>query len=176
MNPIQPMQHTKTALLCLTCALSAVLIVGCGSLPDRANNNYQLKSTRILNNPIAVEQTVIRELYQQHREWQGIRYRLGGMSRKGIDCSAFVQLTYKSKLGIHLPRTARQQSRLGTTIRKHELEPGDLVFFRTGPTSKHVGIYLEQNKFLHASQRKGVTISSLDNIYWQAKYWKSVRL
>ena len=173
------MQQTNPLFLSLTCALSVLLIVGCSSVPDKANNDYQLKSTRILNysnNPKVVEQSVIHELYQQHREWQGVRYRLGGTNKTGIDCSAFVQLTYKSKLGIHLPRTTRQQSRLGIAIRKHELEPGDLVFFRTGPTSKHVGIYLEQNKFLHASQRKGVTISSLDNIYWQAKYWKSVRL
>ncbi len=151
------------------------LVVGCGSLPDKNQGSYQLKSKQITKKP-ETRDLVVSELYRQHQEWRGVSYRLGGMNKSGIDCSAFVQLTYQSKLGIQLPRTARQQSMLGTPIRKHQLKPGDLVFFRTGPTSKHVGIYLEKNKFLHASQRKGVTISHLDNIYWQSKYWKSVRL
>lgn len=123
-----------------------------------------------------MRESVVGELYRQHREWQGVRYRLGGINKTGIDCSGFVQLTYQSKLGVSLPRTARQQSKLGIEIRKHQLEAGDLVFFRTGPTSKHVGIYLEKNKFLHVSQRKGVTISQMDNVYWKSRYWKSVRL
>jgi len=169
------MRQTKNAYLGLTSVLCAFLIVGCGSLSDKKVQNYQLKSTP-LEKTIGIHETIVNELYRQHNEWRGVRYRLGGQGKSGIDCSAFVQLTYQSKLGIHLPRTARQQSRMGTEIRKHELAPGDLVFFRTGPTSKHVGIYLEKNKFLHASQRKGVTISRLDNVYWQSKYWKSIRL
>lgn len=168
------MRYKRTIYFGLTSILCMFLIVGCGSLSDKNQSSYQLKSKQITKKPGARD-SVVNELYQQHQEWQGVRYHLGGMNKSGIDCSAFVQLTYKSRLGIHLPRTARQQSRLGTTIRKHQLEPGDLVFFRTGPTSKHVGIYLEKNKFLHASQRKGVTISRLDNVYWQSKYWKSVR-
>ncbi len=169
------MRQIKIVYIVLTCVLCAFLIVGCGSLPDKNANNYQLKSKQITKKT-GPRVAIVNELYQQHREWQGVRYRLGGTGKSGIDCSAFVQLTYKSRLGIHLPRTARQQSSLGAEIRKNQLAPGDLVFFRTGPTSKHVGIYLEKNKFLHASQRKGVTISRLDNVYWQSKYWKSVRL
>ncbi len=169
------MRHKRTVYFSLTSILCVFLIVGCGSLPDKNSSSYQLKSKQITKKPGA-RNLVVNELYRQHQEWRGVRYRLGGMNKSGIDCSAFVQLTYQSRLGIHLPRTARQQSRLGTPIRKYQLAPGDLIFFRTGPTSKHVGIYLEENKFLHASQRKGVTISRLDNVYWQSKYWKSVRL
>jgi lipoprotein Spr/probable lipoprotein NlpC len=68
------------------------------------------------------------------------------------------------------------QARLGKEVRKDDLRAGDLVFFRTGKTSNHVGIYLEKNKFLHASQKKGVIISRLDNVYWKSSYWKSVRI
>ena len=170
------MPQTKTISIGLVSILFAFLISGCVSVSDKNMQNYRLKSVPLTKNTQTQASSVIYELYQQHREWQGVRYRLGGQSKVGVDCSGFVQLTYQSKLGVYLPRTAKQQSKLGTKIQKRELEASDLVFFRTGPTSKHVGIYLEKNKFLHVSQRKGVTISRLDNVYWQSKYWNSVRL
>ena len=68
------------------------------------------------------------------------------------------------------------QSKIGKEIRKDDLKAGDLIFFKTGSASEHVGIYLEKNKFLHASQKQGVTISRLDNVYWKSNYWKSVRI
>lgn len=168
------MLYTKSVYIFLTCLVCLIVVTGCGSLQDREKTSYQLKSTQLRKQP--AQKSIVHKLYYQHKEWEGVRYRLGGLSKKGIDCSGFVYLTYKSKLGTHLPRTARQQSRLGKEIRRYELSAGDLVFFRTGPTSKHVGIYLENNKFLHVSQRKGVTISRLDNIYWNSKYWKAVRV
>ncbi len=115
-------------------------------------------------------------LYSQFNDWQGVRYQQGGLSRHGIDCSGFVHLTFKSRLGLHLPRTTWMQARLGNEVRQDELKAGDLIFFRTGVISNHVGIYLEKNRFLHASQKKGVTISRLDNAYWKSSYWKSVRI
>ena len=150
------------------------LITGCSTPLEKRAGSYQLKSTTLAKQ--SPHKSIIHKLYHQHQEWEGVRYRLGGLNKNGIDCSGFVYLTYKSKMGLRLPRTTRQQSRLGKEIQKHELNAGDLVFFRTGPTSKHVGIYLEKNKFLHVSQKKGVTISRLDNVYWNAKYWKSVRV
>ncbi len=113
------------------------------------------------------------KLYQQHALWQGTPYRLGGQSRSGIDCSAFVQLTFNDLFGIRLPRTTSQQVHVGQKISKSDLQTGDLVFFRGG---RHVGIYLENEKFLHASTRLGVTISDMNNIYWARKYWRSIRV
>ncbi|WP_292990191.1 NlpC/P60 family protein [Nitrosomonas sp.] len=168
------MQYAKKVYVFLICVLCSILAAGCGSLPVNKANNYQLQSTPLEKYP--TKKAIIHKLYYQHKKWEGVRYQLGGLSKKGIDCSGFVHLTYKSKLGMYLPRTTRQQSRLGKEIYRHELKAGDLVFFRTGPTSKHVGIYIEKNKFLHVSQKKGVTISLLDNVYWKAKYWKSVRV
>lgn len=148
-------------------------LVSCGSLQERT-------LVKLDPNPAANKSTdtslVKKALYSQFSEWQGVRYQRGGLSQRGVDCSGFVHLTFKSKLGLHLPRTTRMQSRLGKEIRKDDLKPGDLIFFKTGSSSEHVGIYLEKNKFLHASQKQGVTISRLDNSYWKSNYWKSVRI
>lgn len=116
------------------------------------------------------------QLYAQHREWKGTKYRLGGLSKSGIDCSGFVYTTFKSRLGYELPRSTKLQADLGKKISKNELRAGDLVFFKTGIKVRHVGIYLENNKFLHASTSKGVMISRLDNVYWKRKYWMAKRL
>ena len=148
-------------------------LVSCGSLQERT-------SVKSDPNPAANQSTdtshVKKALYSQFSEWQGVRYQRGGLSQRGVDCSGFVHLTFKSKLGLHLPRTTRMQSRVGKEIRKDDLKAGDLIFFKTGSASEHVGIYLEKNKFLHASQKQGVTISRLDNVYWKSNYWKSVRI
>ena len=112
-------------------------------------------------------------LYQQHNEWHGTPYRMGGISRSGIDCSAFVQVTFRDLFGIDLPRSTDQQFRNGRKIPRAELRSGDLVFFRNG---RHVGIYLEDHKFLHASTTRGVMISSLKNTYWSRHYWQAVSL
>ncbi len=115
-------------------------------------------------------------LYQQHQEWKGIPYRLGGMSRRGIDCSALVYLIYRDHMGIELPRTTRYQAMAGEAINQGQLRPGDLVFFRTGRRGRHVGIYIENGKFLHASVSKGVTISHMQDYYWKNRYWRARRL
>ncbi len=115
-------------------------------------------------------------LYTQFDEWKGVRYRLGGLNKKGVDCSGFVYLTFKSKLGVRLPRTTDRQSRLGRPVDKENLKTGDLVFFKTGLSVRHVGIYLEDGKFMHASKKRGVMISKLDNVYWRSKYWKARRV
>jgi len=122
------------------------------------------------------EEQIKASLYQQHQEWKGIPYRLGGMSRRGIDCSALVYLIYRDHMGIQLPRTTRYQALAGEAIKQEQLRPGDLVFFRTGRRGRHVGIYIEEGKFLHASVSRGVTISHLSDDYWKSRYWRARRL
>lgn len=149
------------------------LLVSCGSLREK----YAPKQDPYSNANKSIDSVHIKKaLYSQFSEWQGVRYQRGGLSQRGIDCSGFVHLTFKSKLGMHLPRTTTMQAMAGREVRKNDLRAGDLIFFKTGPASKHVGIYLEKNKFLHASEKKGVTISRLDHVYWQANYWKAVRI
>ena len=113
--------------------------------------------------------------------WWGTPYKIGGTSKSGVDCSAFVRAVYGDAYDIELPRTAEEQERLGTSVAKDELESGDLVFFRTqgmGPffRSRHVGVYLGNGVFAHASGKRGVTTSRLDDYYWSRKYAAARRL
>lgn len=115
-------------------------------------------------------------LYAQFKEWKGVKYKYGGTTKKGVDCSAFVQKTYKDKLHTKIPRTTKYQSSFGKEVGMDELQMGDLIFFKTGYNTRHVGIYLEGGKFLHASTKYGVIISHLDNPYYQASFWKIQRV
>ena len=116
------------------------------------------------------------KLNNHYKNWKGVKYKYGGNSKKGIDCSAFVQKTFRDKLNIKIPRTTALQSKVGKEISMNELEMGDLIFFKTGYNSRHVGIYLEGGKFMHASTKRGVTISRLDNIYYKNHFWKIKRV
>ena len=158
-----------------TAVLAAVLLVaGCAS--HRPEGVATSPPARVLPVDLADKVRVKQALYSQYDEWRGVPYRIGGVSRNGVDCSGFVQLTYQSLLGIGLPRSTDVQSGAGTPVAQRELLPGDLVFFRTGRSGRHVGIYLENRKFLHASTEKGVMISGLDDHYWSRRYWKAIRV
>jgi hypothetical protein len=110
------------------------------------------------------------------KEWKSVKYRLGGLSKKGIDCSGFVHLTFLNQFNVTLPRNTYSQVKRGKTIAKHELKTGDLVFFKTKPRVNHVGIYLQDNQFIHASSSKGIMKSSLNNAYWAKRYWTAKRI
>ncbi|MFK5952333.1 MAG: NlpC/P60 family protein [Desulfobacterium sp.] len=115
-------------------------------------------------------------LMTQYKKWANTPYRSGGMSRKGIDCSGLVHMIFLQKFGIELPRTVARQAKVGKKINKKKLQPGNLVFFKTGARSRHVGIYVGNQKFLHASAKKGVIISTLKNPYWAPKIWKVIKV
>lgn len=113
--------------------------------------------------------------------WMGTPYRLGGNSRTGIDCSAFVQAIFRAAYNMDLPRSADTQEELGAAVSRNDLEVGDLVFFRTqgmGPLFKshHVGLYVGDGEFAQASSSHGVMISRLDNVYWTRKYQAARRI
>jgi cell wall-associated NlpC family hydrolase len=115
-------------------------------------------------------------LLTQYLEWQGTPYRLGGDSRAGIDCSAFVQQTLKKHFNKTLPRSTDQQVEVGSVVPRDSARPGDLLFFRTGRNTRHVGFYMGEGQFLHASTTEGVTISSLKDAYWTKAFWKAKRV
>jgi cell wall-associated NlpC family hydrolase len=113
--------------------------------------------------------------------WMGTPYRLGGNSKTGIDCSAFVQAVFQAAYNMDLPRSADYQEKMGAAVNRNELEVGDLVFFRTqgmGPLFKshHVGLYVGDGEFAQASSSHGVMISRLDNVYWTRKYQAARRI
>ncbi len=99
-------------------------------------------------------------------------YKYGGSSAKGIDCSAFTLQVFQNAVSIDLPRSAREQFGIGEKVDKEELQFGDLVFFNTRRRSNpgHVGIYLGENKFVHASRTLGVTVSSIEEAYYKKRY------
>ena len=115
-------------------------------------------------------------LEAQHEDWKGVPYRYGGLSPRGVDCSGFVYLTFLSRLGMEVPRTTTELLQSGEKVKRDEIQVGDLVFFRTGPGNRHVGIYMGNGDFLHASSSQGVMTSSLSNPYWRQRYWQARRL
>lgn len=117
-----------------------------------------------------VEQVQNLQLFRLIDEWIGTRYRLGGSSKTGIDCSALMQVMFTSLYGISLPRTSREQFSQSRAVSREEMKEGDLVFFNTSGHISHVGLYLQNNKFVHASTTGGVTISDLDEEYWSRKF------
>ena len=128
----------------------------------------QLKYSVLLNTE--VEYLVDNQLLEHVDEWYGTPYRLGGSTKKGIDCSAFVQAVYLSAFAVSVPRTAREQYKFARIVSATELREGDLVFFNTTGGVSHVGIYLQNNKFIHASSSLGVTVSDLFDPYYMKRY------
>ena len=117
------------------------------------------------------------ELETRIKEFLGVPYLLGGNDMEGIDCSAFVKQVY-AIYGIDLPRTSILQSKLGITIPKHALLPGDLVFFSEAENDSvtHVGIYMGKNKFANATSSQGVKYSDLNEPFFFSRYSFAKRL
>ncbi len=111
-------------------------------------------------------------LYRFIDEWSGVKYRMGGTSKTGIDCSAFVQTLYQYVFGLNLLRTARMQFTETNFIKNiNDLKEGDLVFFKINSSQiTHVGVYLKNSFFVHSASSKGVSIANLTSDYWN-KYF-----
>jgi lipoprotein Spr len=116
-----------------------------------------------------VEQIQNVGLFQHIDYWFGTRYRYGGTTKDGIDCSAFVQTLFSAHYKLGIPRTAQEQYDATIRISREELKEGDLIFFNTRGGVSHVGMYLQNNKFVHSSTSEGVTITSLDDSYWSKR-------
>ncbi|MFO1305279.1 MAG: C40 family peptidase [Burkholderiales bacterium] len=109
----------------------------------------------------------------------GVNYKFGGNSPEtGLDCSGLVRYVFQEVTGVSLPRTAKEMSGLGSKVTIADLKPGDLVFFNTRRFAfSHVGIYLGDNRFVHAPRRgREVTVASLDQAYWQKHFNGARRL
>lgn len=163
--------------------LAAVLFSGCGVVPRSGTPPASVNSGDSPNRsrpPVAASVSTYSEarstLMQAYREWKGTPYILGGASSNGVDCSSFVRIVFENYFGIDLPPNTRTQLNAGSGIRRLSLRTGDLVFFRTGRKTLHVGIITEGKDFLHASTSKGVMISSLNEYYWSSRYLAARRV
>jgi lipoprotein Spr len=128
-----------------------------------SSSSLQMKYAILMNTEVEAVQNI--ELFKKIDEWWGTKYCLGGTTSKCIDCSAFMQILFASVYGISLPRTARDQYGFSSKISRTEMKEGDLLFFNTRGGVSHVGLYLQNNKFVHASTN-GVTISDLYDPYY----------
>jgi cell wall-associated NlpC family hydrolase len=127
--------------------------------------------TPVLAGPAALAQ----HLRAEGADWIGTPYRFGGQSRAGMDCSGFVGTLMREALGVQLTRSTATMVYEGEAVDKEDLLPGDLVFFRRGGT-RHVGVYLGEGEFIHASSSNGVIVSRLDEGYYQRNYWTARRV
>lgn len=118
------------------------------------------------------KQKVFNEFYNETKH---IKYKMGGTGQNGIDCSAFTQKMFKEKFDYALSRSTLTQVNEGVEVKKSELQPGDLVFFKTSKIDKHVGIYTGNGEFLHASI-KGIQYTKLDKPFYKDSYWTARRV
>ena len=140
-----------------------------------AVSSVQLKYAVLMNTE--VESLPNKILLESVDEWYGVRYRTGGNTRSGVDCSGFTVAVYAAVYGISLPRVSREQYRISRKISTTELQEGDLVFFNTkGNGVSHVGVYLGNNKFIHASVSRGVMVSGLSESYYVQRYYGAGRI
>jgi len=111
-------------------------------------------------------------------EYLNTPYLWGGTSKRGIDCSAFVQTVMYQSIGIMLPRTSNEQSNVGSDVTRSELKFGDLLFFDTMNRGRvtHVGIYLSDGYFVHSGSKTGVAVASLDSDFYSRVFLRAKRV
>ena len=155
--------------------------------PTVINKNYEMMPVNLsdiekanwlqikysLKMDIAVEEIKNIPLLQKIDEWWGTPYVLGGNSKNGVDCSYFTLDVMRDIYKVNLKRTAAEQYEQSVKIEWNNLKEGDLIFFKTEGRRRisHVGIYLANNKFAHASTSQGVTIGDLTDPYWQRRLY-----
>lgn len=126
---------------------------------------------------VAISATSNTKMYKFIYDWIGTPYRLGGSSKKGIDCSKFAFKLYDKAFSTIIGSNSRNIFSMVNQVSKAELEQGDLVFFKIHSKAiSHVGIYIGNNKFAHASSSKGVMISNLEDPYWTRYFYKGGRM
>lgn len=164
------------ALLLLTCFLNTTFAQSSKTIsttdPDNLAKEY---FSQIMG--VAVSATTSSKMYQFIYDWIGTPYRLGGDSKKGIDCSKFAAQLYDQVFNTSIGYNSRNIYSNVDKVQKGDLEPGDFVFFKIRSKNiTHVGVYIGDNKFAHASTSRGVMISNLDESYWKRYYFNGGRV
>lgn len=136
-------------------------------LKDKLSNAYEQIDNIILYD----------SLMNAYNNWRGTRYRWGGDSKDGIDCSALTRRVYRAVFnGYELPRVSVDQVRMGNIVSRENLKPGDILFFRPRNSVNHTAVYLGNSLFINASSSKGVIISSIEEPYWNQYFRYGVRV
>ena len=164
-------------LLFFLCLCNARFILAQDSASDAEQKNLQLcyAFSKLLNYEIDTLAEPL--LFQTVYDWLGTPYKYSGDCREGVDCSGFVGMLYKTAYGISLSPNSAAMYKEVKPLKKNALQEGDLVFFKIRKHKiSHVGIYLGNNKFAHASVQSGVTISDLDEPYYKKYFFKGGRV
>ena len=142
-----------------------VVLYSADSAPEQEQSaGWQAKAQEVIINALSLT---------------GIKYKYGGNSPEtGFDCSGFVRYVFRNAANLTLPPTARAISQIGKTVKKDELQPGDLVFFNTLKSAfSHVGIYIGNNKFIHAPRTgAAVRVENMQQDYWSSRFNGAQRL
>lgn len=151
--------------------LMALMAIACScGTSKRAQQSAEEAIIDDLQELLLEQGTCERLLLTEAFGWKGTPYKWGGVERNGVDCSGFVMKAYDNSLGIRLPRTSAAQAKFCKKVKRKEMVPGDLVFFNTsGRGVSHVGLYIGQEQFIHASSSGGVMISLLSHEYWHKR-------
>ena len=152
MKNILKLRHYKIYLLLLL-----VVLASCSTRKHTTSSiNVAAKAAD------AMAKLKSKELYQFITDWTGVKYKLGGLDKKGVDCSGFALLLEKKIYGHTLPRVSKDQANVVKSKNKDSLVEGDLIFFAFGGNQvDHVGVYLNNNIFVHASTTRGVVVDDL---------------
>jgi cell wall-associated NlpC family hydrolase len=118
-----------------------------------------------------------RDFIREIATWIGTPYKYGGSDHNGTDCSGFTMMVYKKVFNISLNRSCADQVNNTEPVDKKNLKCGDLIFFKINkPKASHVGIYIADNKFVHASSKRGVVVNDLSETYYTKYYYSAGRI
>lgn len=168
------MDKKSTVRLLLMAAMPflALLVSGCHSSRSAVNRSTSAGVVREYATDESPD-AMGRELVDAALKWLGTRYRYGGDSRNGTDCSGLVMRLYSDVCALKLPRTTLGQRDYCTGLKRKEARPGDLVFFgssKGNSSVSHVGVYIGKGEMVHASSSRGVVVSDIDKGYWADRF------
>ena len=150
-----------------------VILSSCRTSAPRLDYQALARASILLGTDISLEDN--HKLYLESAGWIGVPYRAGGNSKKGTDCSGLVNQVYRKVYRKQVPRNTEDLKKESSKVSKRSLREGDLVFFSSSRSKRkvaHVGIYLKNGKFVHASSSKGVIVSNLSESYY-TRHWIS---
>lgn len=166
-------QQKLLALFVVIGLLQAPVVLAQSATEPEASNRITSVASQLANTVTSSVVDGTESLINNAMQLIGVRYRWGGNTpQSGLDCSGFVRYVFNDTFGFLLPRKSAQMSQVGLEIRKDELRPGDLVFFNTMRHAfSHVGIYVGDNKFIHAPSRgKSIRVDDMTKTYWEKRY------
>lgn len=176
------MRTCLTPVYALLLGSMLLALPGCRHGKDASSENATAKNEKALEkkyaNTLGVDPDHIKnhELYQFIDSWYGVPYLYGGKTKKGVDCSGFSSALYREVFKKNMAGSAATLYTKCKPVKQKDLKEGDLVFFKiSGDKISHVGVYLQNSHFVHASTKRGVVISSLNEAYYHKYFYKGGR-